>query len=196
MHAVVVFVNVAAAVLIILLAALRGVAGKKRTATQILAWRCSSAGAYGRFSQGFRKVFARLSPQRYFRERLGRAEKSLINFCVPRGPPPHRARGTQKLVRTIATRGRRPKNDGERTKNFKRPKNREDSSDFDDFLTKTIALTRSSFFKNICVAEIFSSAQTFFRQRTNFRKNRSGRRNAFRPKVVKIGAILAIFQSF
>ena len=46
---------------------------------------------FARFSQGFRKVFARLSPQKYFRERLGRAEKSLINFCVPRGPPPHRA---------------------------------------------------------------------------------------------------------
>ena len=46
---------------------------------------------FARFSQGFRKVFARLSLQKYFRERLGRAEKSLINFCAPRGPPPHRA---------------------------------------------------------------------------------------------------------
>ena len=33
--------------------------------------------------------------------------------------------------------------------NFKRPKNREDNSDFDDLLTKTIATTRSRFRKNL-----------------------------------------------
>ena len=53
---------------------------------------------------GFREVFARLSLQKYFRERFARAEK--INFCVPRGPPPaappnRGPRGTQKLVGTI-----------------------------------------------------------------------------------------------
>ena len=34
-----------------------------------------------------------------------------------------------------------------------------------------------------------------FRRRENFRKTRSGRRDRFRQKVVKIGAILAIFES-
>ena len=53
--------------------------------------------------------------------------------------------------------------------NFKRLKNREDSSDLDDFWTKSIAPTRS----------IFS-------------KSRSSRRDRFGQKIVKIGAILAI----
>ena len=46
---------------------------------------------FARFSRGFRKVFARLSLPKYFRERFRRAEKKLINFCVPRGPPPRGA---------------------------------------------------------------------------------------------------------
>ena len=35
-----------------------------------------------------------------------------------------------------------------------------------------------------------------FRRRENFRKTRSGRRDRFRPKIVQIGAILAIFRPF
>ena len=45
------------------------------------------------------------------------------------------------------------------TENFKRPKNREDGSDFDDFWTKSIASTRSVFWK------IFASSKTNARQR-------------------------------
>ena len=74
---------------------------------------------FGRFSQGFREGFRF---QNIFVKGSGEPKpKNLINCCVPRGPPPHRAaepgppRSSQKLVRTIATGGRRPKNDGERT---------------------------------------------------------------------------------
>ena len=35
-----------------------------------------------------------------------------------------------------------------------------------------------------------------FRRRENFRKTRSGRRDRFRQKIVKIGVILAIFEPF
>ena len=54
---------------------------------------------------------------------------------------------------------------------FYRPKNREDSSDFDDFWTKIIAATRPIFWK-------------FFertKKRTNERKNRRNERKSHRP---------------
>ena len=41
-----------------------------------------------------------------------------------------------------------------------------------------------------------SVRRKFFRRRENFWKTRSGRRDRFRQKIVKIGAILAIFESF
>ena len=41
-----------------------------------------------------------------------------------------------------------------------------------------------------------SVRRKFFRRRENFWKTRSGRRDRFRQKMVKIGAILAIFESF
>ena len=40
------------------------------------------------------------------------------------------------------------------------------------------------------------SMRTIFRRRENFSKTRSGRRDRFRQKIVKIGAILTIFESF
>ena len=39
-----------------------------------------------------------------------------------------------------------------------------------------------------------STTRKNFRRRENFRKTRSGRRDRFRQKIVKIGAILAIFE--
>ena len=56
---------------------------------------------------------------------------------------------------------------------FKRPENREDSSDFDDFLTKMIATTQ------------------FF-----FSKNGSFREDLIGLNIVEIGAILAILRPF
>ena len=51
---------------------------------------------FARFSQGFRKVFARFSRGFRFKNIFVKGsgeqkQKILINFCVPRGPPPHRA---------------------------------------------------------------------------------------------------------
>ena len=45
------------------------------------------------FSQGFRKSFARFSPGFRFQNIFvkGSGEQYLINFCVPRGPPPRGA---------------------------------------------------------------------------------------------------------
>ena len=40
------------------------------------------------------------------------------------------------------------------------------------------------------------SATREFRRRENFRKKCSGRRDRFRPQIVEIGAILAIFEPF
>ena len=40
----------------------------------------------------------------------------------------------------------------------------------------------------------FDDDAIFFRRRENFSKERSGRREQNRPKIVKIGAILAIFE--
>ena len=48
------------------------------------------------------------------------------------------------------------------TRNFKRPENREDSSDFDDFWTVLIATTRS------IISEIFASPKNFSRGRKMF----------------------------
>ena len=55
--------------------------------------------------------------------------------------------------------------------NFERLKNREDNSDFDDFLTKTIASTRSSFF------EIFASKK-FSRWQKKFCDERTSERTS------------------
>ena len=92
----------------ILLAALRGVAGKNRTATQILAWRCSSARAYGRFSQGFARFSRGFRFQNDFVKGSGEQKKNFNQFlraagapARPRAPPNRGPRGTQKLVRTI-----------------------------------------------------------------------------------------------
>ena len=43
---------------------------------------------------------------------------------------------------------------------------------------------------------LMSSARKFCRPRENFSKDRSGRRDQNRPRIVKIGAILAIFRPF
>ena len=43
---------------------------------------------------------------------------------------------------------------------------------------------------------IFLATRKFFRSRENFGKKRLGRRDRFRPKIVEIGAILAIFEPF
>ena len=45
-------------------------------------------------------------------------------------------------------------------------------------------------------AEFFLAAQNFFRLRENLKKKSLGCRDRFRPKIVKIGAILAIFEPF
>ena len=47
---------------------------------------------FARFSLGFRKVFARFSLQNIFVKGSGEQKnKKIINFCVPRGPPPRGA---------------------------------------------------------------------------------------------------------
>ena len=66
---------------------------------------------------------------------------------------------------------------------FKRPKNREDGSDFDDFLMKSIATTQTFFSK------IFASPKIL-------EKKSSGRRDRFRQNFFEIGAILTIFRPF
>ena len=43
---------------------------------------------------------------------------------------------------------------------------------------------------------LMSSARKFCRPRENFSKGRSGRRDQNRPRIVKIGAVLAIFEPF
>ena len=89
-----------------------------------------------------------------------------------------------------------------KTSNFKRLKNREDSSDFDDFWTESLALTRTFFCisassgRSFVVRRDFFSSTRKFRRRENFRTIRSGHRDRFRPKIVEIGAILAIFEPF
>ena len=45
---------------------------------------------FARFSQGFRKVFARLSLPKYFRERFRRAEKAINQFLRAAGAPARR----------------------------------------------------------------------------------------------------------
>ena len=54
------------------------------------------------------------------------------------------------------------------------------------------------FSKNFCTNRSFvrSLVAEIFRQLENFRKTRSGRRERFLPKIVEIGAILAIFRPF
>ena len=54
--------------------------------------------------------------------------------------------------------------------NFKRSKNHEDGSDFDDFWTKTIATT-NFFFENFRAAEIFASPKKFRDERANAHTN-------------------------
>ena len=82
--------------------------------------------------------------------------------------------------------------------NFERLKNREDSSDFDDSWTKLIAATGSIFSKISAPSKKSSHRQTDFASTSRkFLKNeKSGRRDRFRPKIVEIGAILAIFEPF
>ena len=43
---------------------------------------------------------------------------------------------------------------------------------------------------------LMSSARQFFRPRETFSKDRSGRSDQNRPRIIKIGAILAIFDPF
>ena len=58
------------------------------------------------------------------------------------------------------------------------------------------------FFRSFARRENFSSARNFFFRRENFRprenlgKKNLSRRDRFRPKIVEIGAILAIFEPF
>ena len=47
-----------------------------------------------------------------------------------------------------------------------------------------------------CVAKFFRRRDKFFRPRENLGKKSLGRRDRFRPKIVEIGAILAIFEPF
>ena len=103
---------------------------------------------------------------------------------------------------------------------FKRPKNREDSSKFDDFWTKRIVSARpisgkifertkrtKSFrkirksFKNFFEKffdKFLNFSKTFcsFRSFETFSENRSRQDDLFGPKIVEIGAILAIFRPF
>ena len=70
----------------------------------------------------------------------------------------------------------------------------------------TAAFTRNFLaprsFDRSCVAKffrrrvIFSSPRFFLRSRQNFRKKSLGRRVRFHPKIMDIGAILAIFKPF
>ena len=57
------------------------------------------------------------------------------------------------------------------------------------------AFVRLSFVRR-SFATIFPLARFFFRRRENFWKQSLGRRDRFHPKIVEIGAILAIFEPF
>ena len=130
--------------------------------------------------------------------RAGR-EKCLINFCVPRGPPPHRA--AEPGPPRHAKIGKNHRNQRSTAKNFKRPKNREDSSDFDDFLTKTIAPTRSRFRKNLARRSRRKRRTTSRKRRKISRKRRKisrMRRGRFTPiprKPFRIYVKLALLQA-
>ena len=50
------------------------------------------------------------------------------------------------------------------------------------------------FVRSFARREKFFGAAKIFRRRKNFRKKGLGRRERFRPRIVKIGAILAMFE--
>ena len=52
------------------------------------------------------------------------------------------------------------------------------------------------FVRSFVRREICLSTRKCFRRRENFKKESLGRRDRFRPKIVEIGAILAIFGPF
>ena len=58
--------------------------------------------------------------------------------------------------------------------NFERLKNREDNSDFDDFLTKSIAATRSSFSKVVALSKNFSRTRPPKPEKRKFLKKKIG----------------------
>ena len=72
---------------------------------------------------------------------------------------------------------------GHVAKIFKRPKNREDSSDFDDFLTKTIAPTRSRFRKNLA-RRSRRKRRTTSRKRRKISRMRRGRWHGGATKIL------------
>ena len=63
---------------------------------------------FARFSPGFRQVFARFSRGFRFENIFvkGSGEQKKINFCVPRGPPPHRGRRRTGAPAVIAKIGK------------------------------------------------------------------------------------------
>ena len=76
--------------------------------------------------------------------------------------------------------------------NFERLKNREDSSEFDDFLTKSIVTTQT------CFSKTFTPVKQNSRPQKNkcVSNDRSRHDDSNGPRIVKIGAILAIFEHF
>ena len=68
--------------------------------------------------------------------------------------------------------------------------------DYDSTTAFTFNFPAPRSFDLSCVAIFFGRRELFFRPRENLGNKSLGRRDRFRPKIVEIGAILAIFEPF